>query len=77
MDEGLFARHAAHLCKRKDVKAEIIGLVKKETGIVLQEDEFSISKKHITLYLSSVKKSTLVRKNVKALLESRGYTLCP
>lgn len=75
MDEGLFARHAVQLRKRKDVKVEIIGLVKKETGIVLQEDEFSISKKHVTLYLSSVKKSMLASKNIKALLESRGYTL--
>ncbi len=75
MDEGLFARHALQIGKQRDAKGELISSIKETTGISVEESEIVISKKQVTLHVSSVKKSKLLQKNLKGLLEAQGYTL--
>jgi hypothetical protein len=75
MDEGLFARHALQIRKQQDAKRELILRIKETTGISIEESEIVVSKKQVTLHLSSVKKSKLLQKKVKEILETQGYTL--
>lgn len=73
MDQGLFKKHIINLQKIKDEKQEVLILIKEISGIELQENEVLVSKKNITLQISSVKRSFLLQKKVKELLKEKGY----
>ncbi len=75
MDQSLFRKYSIQIQKAKESKDIIIGLLQKITGITLQQEEISISKKTIHIQTSSVKRSCLQQKNVKELLKEKGYTL--
>jgi hypothetical protein len=75
MDEGLFRRHLTSLSKRESEKKRISDCVLNATGILLEDNEFSLSKKEVTLSLSSVKKSKLFQKGIVGILKEEGYTL--
>jgi hypothetical protein len=75
MDEGLFKKYSVSIKNQQDSKKEIIEYIKEKTGVVLTSEEVSLSKKEITVFTTSVKKSRLSQKNIKALLEEKGYRL--
>lgn len=74
MDEGLFKKYTKTLQERDKAKESLIAIIKEKTGIVLNEEEINISKKEVTLFISSVKKTQLLRKNIKELLEAQGFS---
>jgi hypothetical protein len=49
--------------------------IKERTGIELQEEMITISKKQLTFTVSSIVKQRLYQKNVNSLLEEKGYTV--
>jgi hypothetical protein len=75
MDEGLFSKYHKQIITRLNAKEKILKLLLEETGIVINESEIAISKKEVSLNISSVKRSLLVKKGCKSILQSIGYTL--
>lgn len=75
MDTGLFKKYNKQIDSQKNSKKEIREYIQEHTGIELSEEVISISKKKITLTISSVQKSKLLQKKVKELLIQKGYTL--
>ena len=73
MDESLFIKHALQIRKQKNSKDEIVTYIKEKTGIELQEEMFSVSKKQVIFSVSSVIKQKLFQKNIEKILEERGY----
>jgi hypothetical protein len=75
MDEGLFKKYSIQVQKNKDVKEELFTYIQEKTSLVLTVDEMSISKKIITIQTSSVKRSLLLQRNIKAVLLEKGYVV--
>ena len=75
MDESFFTKHLIEIKRRKNNKEEILLHIKEKTGIELDEDMFSLSKKDITLHVSSVMKQKLHQKNITSVLQEKGFTL--
>lgn len=77
MDQGLFTKHIKNILERDASKQKIISLLLEKTGIELDDSEITLSKKDISISTSSVKKSILLRKGVKEILQSNGFNLTP
>ncbi len=75
MDESFFIKHLIEIKKRKNNKEEILLHIKEKTGLELHEAMFSLSKKEITLNVSSVMKQKLYQKNIVAVVGEKGFTL--
>jgi hypothetical protein len=73
MDEGLFTKYTKTVRERQDAKKTLIDRIKEKTGVGLTEEEITLSKKQVTLFTSSVKKTALIRKNIKEILEAEGF----
>lgn len=73
MDIKLFSKHLQVIKKRNIEKQNVISCVESATGIILEESEITLSKKTVTISTTSVKKSSLVRKNYKEVLIKNGY----
>lgn len=73
MDESFFVKYAIQIKKQKNSKEEVLLFIKERTGIELQEEMITISKKQITFTVSSIVKQRLYQKNVNSLLEEKGY----
>lgn len=75
MDLSLFQKHFAQINRQKNNKEEVINLIKEKTGIDLDESMITLSKKEVTLHLSSVMKHKLFQKNVEEVLKEKVFTL--
>lgn len=75
MDESFFVKYAIQIKKQKNSKEEVLLFIKERTGIELQEEMITISKKQITFTVSSIVKQRLYQKNINSLLEEKGYTV--
>ncbi len=75
MDESFFVKYAIQIKKQKNSKEEVLLFIKERTGIELQEEMITISKKQLTFTVSSIVKQRLHQKNVNSLLEEKGYTV--
>jgi hypothetical protein len=75
MDESFFVKYAIQIKKQKNSKEEVLLFIKERTGIELQEEMITISKKQLTFTVSSIVKQRLYQKNVNSLLEEKGYTV--
>ena len=75
MEEGLFKKHIQALQERSTAKEHIISNLLEKTGVCLEEEEITLSKKKITITTSSVKKTKLFQKKGKEILEALGYTI--
>jgi hypothetical protein len=74
MDPGLFAKHFFQIKKAHDIKNEVLVYIQEKTGVELFSEEVMITKKKVTIQTSSVKRMILIQKNIKKLLEEKGYT---
>ena len=75
MDQGLFKKHLLTIKTIQDTQEEVCAYIQRETGVLLNKEELHITKKTITLTISSVKRSQLLQKNIKLILEKKGYRL--
>ncbi len=75
MDENLFRKHLTNINKRKNNKEEIILHIKENTGVELDESTITLSKKIITLHISSATRQRLFQKNITEILKQKGYIL--
>lgn len=75
MDQGLFSKHIRAITRRSDAKQDIITHIQTTTGIQLEESEISLTKKKVTLFVSSVKKAALTKRRCSEMLQTLGYTL--
>lgn len=75
MDQNLFKKHLIQIDKQKEHKHDVISLIETITGIQLEEQQVHITKKHITLSLSSVMQSKILTTKLKNGLQEKGYTL--
>jgi hypothetical protein len=75
MDEGLFRKHIQAIQERTSAKEIIIAAIKEKTGVEVEEEEISLSRKKIRITTSSVKKTALFQKKAKELLEGLGYSV--
>jgi hypothetical protein len=75
MDLSLFGKHIKALASQKKNKESVITLIKEKSGILLEESEIQISKKEVIITVSSVKRSLLLQKGVKKILEENSFTL--
>lgn len=75
MEKNLFIKHFLVVEKQKINKENIINIIKEESGIILNEDDFILLKKEITLQLTSVKRSMIMQKKVIEALKEKGYIL--
>jgi hypothetical protein len=74
MEESLFSKHILQIKKQKNKKEEVINFIKEKTGIFLQSEDITITKKNITFSTSSVVKQKLHQKNIQTILLEHGYT---
>ena len=74
MEEGLFKKYTKAIQKQQSEKKEIIELIFEKTNLLLNEEELIIQKGKILFTLSSVKKTILLRKDIKEILITKGYT---
>lgn len=74
MDESLFVKHFLQIKKQKNTKEEVLVCIKEKTGIELQEEMITVSKKQVVFQISSVIKQKLFQKNITKILEEKGYT---
>lgn len=75
MDQGLFAKYIHSILVHTNTKQKIATFLLEKTGVVVEESEITIIKKNITLSISSVKKTILIQKRSKDILQTIGYTL--
>lgn len=75
MDNSLFNKYKKVVEERDEEKEKVIDLIKKESGIILKEDEINIDSKKIILNISAIKRSHLYRKGIKEFLLKSGYIL--
>ncbi len=75
MNEGLFEKYKKVLTQKQVEKKEVIEILKSISGVEFKEEDISIQKKIISLYISSVKKSIFLQKNIKDKLQERGYSI--
>jgi hypothetical protein len=75
MDQGLFKKYTIQIQKNKDIQEDIRLFILEKTNISIEEKELQITKKIITIQTSSVKKSLLIQKKIKNLLQEKGYLL--
>lgn len=75
MDQGLFIKHLKAVQERGSIKESLVQSIFEETGVQIDLSEVTILKKAISITTSSVKRMQLTKKGVKALLESKGFTL--
>ena len=73
MDNSLFSKHLLQIKKHETSKEEICLLIKEKTGIELDYEMFTVSKKQISFSISSVMKQKLHQKNIVKILEEKGY----
>ena len=75
MDDGLFGKYGKLLIVRNTALEEIRTYIKKETGVILEQEEIILTKKTLSFQTSSVKKTTLRKKSVIEFLTTKGYTI--
>ncbi len=75
MDNNLFKKYSIQIDTQKKSKKEISSYIEEVTGICIEEKNITISKKTISLNLSSVQKSKLIQKDIQKKLSEKGYTL--
>ena len=75
MDEGLFSRYKKQIEEQKENKQDLIMYIKKYTGILLEDNEIQITKKEISLFVSSIVKQRLFQKNIEKILKERGFVV--
>lgn len=75
MDQSLFKKHILHIKKAKDSKEEVRLLIQEVSGVFLEQEEITISKKNILVQTSSVKRSQLLQRKAKEFLKEKGYEL--
>ena len=75
MDDGLFGKYGKLLTVRNTALEEIRTYIKKETGVILEQEEIILTKKTLSFQTSSVKKTTLRKKSVIEFLTTKGYTI--
>lgn len=75
MDPGLFSKHLFQIKKAHDTKEKVLILIQEKTGIVMLAEEIIVNNKKITIQTSSVKRMMLLQKNIKAVLQEKGYTV--
>ena len=75
MDESFFVKYAIQIKKQKNSKEEVILHIKEKTGIELQKEMFTITKKQIAFTITSVMKQKLFQKDIIKVLEEKGYTI--
>ncbi len=74
MEQGLFSKYIRNIKERENTKQEVITSITNTTGVILSESEITISKKKVQISTSSVKKTAILQKGGKEVLESLGYT---
>jgi flagellar hook-basal body complex protein FliE len=74
MDESFFVKYAIQIKKQKNSKEEVIIFIKEKTGIELQQEMITVSKKQISFQISSVVKQKLFQKDIVKILEEKGYS---
>ncbi len=74
MDESLFVKHLIQIKKQKNSKEEVINYIKEKTGIDLNDNMITISKKEVIFIVSSVLKQKLHQKNISEVLKDKGYS---
>ena len=75
MDNNLFKKYSIQIDTQKKSKKEISSYIEEVTGIRIEEKNITISKKAVSLNLSSVQKSKLIQKDIQKKLSEKGYTL--
>jgi hypothetical protein len=75
MNEGLFKKHIRQILSHVDAKEKIILAIFEKTGIQIEGSEITLSKKTVTLSMSSVKKSAFLQAGGKDIVSALGYTL--
>lgn len=74
MDQGLFRKHILQIQKVHDIKDDVCAYIQEKTGVTINKEEIMVTQKIVTIQTSSVKRSVLLQKNIKALLQEKGYT---
>lgn len=75
MEGSLFNKHKNLLHQRKSSKEEIISYIQEHTGININEEDITLSKKEVQLHTSSTVRQNLFQKGVKELLARKGFIL--
>lgn len=75
MDNSLFSKYQKVIKDSGDKKQAVIDLIEKNSGLKLNNEEISIKKKEINLFISSAKKSKLHQSEIKKILNEAGYIL--
>lgn len=75
MDQGLFTKHIKNILERDALKQKVMLLLLETTGIELDDSEITLSKKNVSISTSSVKRSILLKKGLKDILQSNGFNL--
>lgn len=75
MDNNLFKKYSIQIDTQKKSKKEISKYIQEITGVLIEEKDITVSKKIISLNLSSVQKSKVVQKNIQKILSEKGYTV--
>lgn len=73
MDDLFFKKHIKLFKEREESKIKIINHIKNKTNILLKEEEIKIEKNVISLNVSSIKKSTLYKFNLKEIFSEIGF----
>lgn len=74
MEEGLFIKYGKVIQQKKSEKESILQIIKEKTGITFEEHEVVIQKNTVTFHTSSSKRSIIIQKNIKNVLQQIGYT---
>lgn len=75
MDKNLFSKYTQQIQKQNNKKQEVCLFIKEKTGVEILESEIEIDINKIHLYISSIKKNSLHKKNIQTLLKEKGYVL--
>lgn len=75
MNEGLFSKYIKVLHEKRTHKEVVLKILQDITSIPFVDEEIEINKKTIIFNISSVKKNSIIKKNIKNKLEEKGYSV--
>ncbi|MEN9551801.1 MAG: hypothetical protein RI935_178 [Candidatus Parcubacteria bacterium] len=75
MNEDLFLKYKKTITLKKNIKEDLIQHIQQTTAIQITEKEIIIEGKEIRFFLSSIKRSQLIKKNIVEILKEKGYYL--
>jgi hypothetical protein len=75
MDQSLFKKYSLQVQKNKNEKDELIIFIQEKFGIALEHQDVTLSKKDVTLIISSAQKAFFNARKIKDVLKEKGYTL--